>query len=483
MTNNMIERLVERAGSESWYLKEEALNALFIRAKSFGLPENAKETNVYNRSVTANKEGRYEYDIVNGFAIIDVNGETQKATDIYDELFGVRSTEKILSTLNHALSNSAVNAVVFSIDSPGGTVDGTKELSDAIFEARGKKPLISYTNGLMTSAAYYYGSAADMVMAAPGANIGSIGVYSVHMDASKFYESFGLKMSVIKAGKYKAIGNQFEELSPEARSVLQERVDKMYETFVSDIARNRGVDVEVVKKDMAEAKVFFASDALSNGLIDAIGYLDKQTGTFKVSENKSKKGVQMEIFGTSLEKASVEQLKEKNQVVYNQIFEAGKEAGKAENTEQGKEALEAKAVEAGNKAKADEKARVKSIFEAASADQIQLASTLVLSEKSLEEAKTELLKDAQAVKAKALADFQAGASSTIDHTQEAATNDVAALASKFDTDTKLSDLYTDKGGKDAFIASLNKWSADEKVRADFGGNVQSFLAFERNNNK
>ncbi|MCE5224319.1 MAG: signal peptide peptidase SppA [Porphyromonadaceae bacterium] len=482
----MIEKVIERVNSNPWFIvSEESIHSMVARSKSFD--EMAKNTNPYKAALYASENGRYEYDVINGFAIIDINGETQKTTDIFDEAFGLRSTEKVMVTISAALSDLTVSRILLNIDSPGGTVDGTKELSDFIFDARGQKPIIAYTNGMMTSAAYYIGSAADAVVAAPNSSIGSIGVISIHMDASKWYEDMGLKMSVIRAGKFKAIGNQFEELTPESRAVLQERIDKMYSVFVSDVARNRGVDFDTAKADMADARVFFSDEALNNGLLDAVGYFDKSTGQFKAIQTNSKKGVSMNLFGDSVEKASAEQLKEKNPTVYGQVFEAGKESGKAESSEQNAAAVEAakqSGIEEGKSAGiAEEQARAKAIFETASEEQIKLAASLVVAGKSVEEAKDELLKDAQATRAAALEAFRAGAASDIDHSSEGQKDDITILANSFDTDSKLSEAYANKGGKDAFLKALGKWGQDEKVRADFGGNVQAFLAFERNTNK
>jgi ClpP class serine protease len=85
------------------------------------------------------------------------------------------------------MADESIGAIVIQIDSPGGNVAGTPEVARKIYEARGKgKAIIAQADSLMASAAYYIGAAADEIVATPSSEVGSIGVYAVHEDASGY---------------------------------------------------------------------------------------------------------------------------------------------------------------------------------------------------------------------------------------------------------------------------------------------------------
>lgn len=216
-------------------------------------------------------KGKKDYKVEGGKAIIPVVGPLDKRPSIWHLFFGGDSTENIQRKIASALADSSVSGIVLNIDSPGGSVDGTKELSDFIYASRGKKPIVAYVDGNALSAAYWIASAADKIVAPETARAGSIGVWMAHHDASGMYENMGVKKTYIYAGKYKVAGHEAAPLSPEDKEYLQGFPDKYYSIFVEDVARNRGVSTKKVLNDMADGKIFIGTDALEAGLVDKIG--------------------------------------------------------------------------------------------------------------------------------------------------------------------------------------------------------------------
>lgn len=178
--------------------------------------------------------------------------------------------EDVASAFKNALSLPSVRAIVLDIDSPGGTVDGTAELADVVLSGRGVKPIIAVANGLMASAAYWIGSAADKIVAGNTTEVGSIGVALAHFDISEFYKKFGITKTYITAGKYKRLTGENEPLSAEGKAYLQEFVDDIYELFVAAVSKHRGVSKADVLR-MADGKTFIGRKALDIGLVDIIG--------------------------------------------------------------------------------------------------------------------------------------------------------------------------------------------------------------------
>jgi signal peptide peptidase SppA len=176
--------------------------------------------------------------------------------------------EYIGSRFAQAMADPDVKGIIFDVNSYGGHVAGNFELSDEIYAARGKKPMLSIIDAHALSGGYSLGSAADRMIATPSSSVGSIGVVMMHMSIEKALKDYGVKVTYIYAGKHKVDGNPFEDLSDDVKAALQASVKRSYDSFVTLVSRNRGMDEDAVRK--TEAAVFDSDEALSLGLIDAV---------------------------------------------------------------------------------------------------------------------------------------------------------------------------------------------------------------------
>lgn len=214
---------------------------------------------------------RKPYTVSAGVAVIALDGIIAKRMNMFTQISGGTSSELAGQDLRAALADPNVNSVVLAIDSPGGTVDGAQTLSDAVFAGRRVKPIVALASGVMASAAYWIGSAAQAVYIADSTTItGSVGVVSSHVDISQAEAREGVKTTEIYAGKYKRIASQYSPLSDAGRQAMQDQVDYMYSVFVGDVARNRGVSVDTVLQRMADGKTFIGQQGIDAGLVDGI---------------------------------------------------------------------------------------------------------------------------------------------------------------------------------------------------------------------
>ena len=215
------------------------------------------------------------YEVRDGVAILPVQGVIAKRMNLFSQISGGVSTELVARDLKAALADPAVEAIVLAIDSPGGTVDGTQALADLVAGARGTKPIVTWSDGCMCSAAYWIGAAADAVYIDSGTvQVGSIGVVASHVDVSQREAQMGVKTTEIVAGKYKRIASQYGPLTEEGRASMQEQVDYLYSLFVGAVAKSRGVSEEKVLQDMADGRVFIGAQAVAAGLVDGVSTLD-----------------------------------------------------------------------------------------------------------------------------------------------------------------------------------------------------------------
>ena len=244
------------------------------------------------------------YVIQDGVAIIPVEGVIAKRANLFSQISGGASAELVGRDFKDALADPAVHSIVLTIDSPGGTVDGTITLANLI--AASSKPVLALASGTMASAAYWIGSAANAVYITDATTIvGSIGVVATHTDVSKSQELEGVKTTEIFAGQYKRIASSYAPLSKEGRQTMQDQVDYTYSLFVSAVAKQRGVSEDKVLKDMADGRIFIGQQAIDAGLVDGVSTLDALVKQLNASRESGTTGAHRAKPGASTSRAGV----------------------------------------------------------------------------------------------------------------------------------------------------------------------------------
>lgn len=205
-----------------------------------------------------------------GVKVVPVRGVMSKRINLVAAMSGGMSTEKVEASIQEAVADEAVRAIVLDIDSPGGTVDGSFALAESVYKARGTKPIVAFVDGRAASAAYLLASACDYVVATEVSDVGSIGVLMTHVDRSGVDKKRGIVRTTIFAGEYKTAGSPHKPLDPKSQAYLQAGVDHVYRMFVRKVAKYRGVSLEQAQ-GMAGGKEFLGEQALEAGLVDRIG--------------------------------------------------------------------------------------------------------------------------------------------------------------------------------------------------------------------
>jgi capsid assembly protease len=195
--------------------------------------------------------------------------------NLLSEFSGGVTFEGLGASLQEALANPQVGSIVLDVDSPGGSATGASVFARQVLAGRAQKPIIAQAQFGMCSAAYWFGSCASEIVAAPQSQLGSIGVYCIHNDLSAALAEMGVKRTYIKQGKFKVDGNETEPLSEETHARLQRMVDKTYDAFVADIAVGRTVSVAAVRSGFGQGASVDAEDALALGMVDRIATLDE----------------------------------------------------------------------------------------------------------------------------------------------------------------------------------------------------------------
>lgn len=206
-----------------------------------------------------------------GVAVIPLRGIVTPRGSFLSMLFGGGGgLEAFRAAFREALASDDVSAILFDIDSPGGSTDLVEEVATEIRESRGEKPITAIANTDACSAAYYLAAQADEVVVTPSGMAGSIGVFLLHWDESGFNEQTGFDPTYVYAGKFKVEGNPDEPLTDDARGALQAIVDDYYDLFVEAVAAGRGVAASEVRNGYGEGRALTARQALATGLADRV---------------------------------------------------------------------------------------------------------------------------------------------------------------------------------------------------------------------
>lgn len=254
---------------QAWALRPEVLESwcqiLEAKLQGAGLPQPSAAAS------GAQGQGATPPEVRDGVALVDIAGTLVKQ----DYGFGCGTTYgSIREGVQAALDDPRARAILLMMDSPGGGVNGAMETADFLAQAGEQKPLFAYVDGQACSAAYWLASSARLIAAPATAQVGSIGIISMHIDRSALDEKIGLKRTYLSAGAYKAAGHDAAPLADTDRAYLQERLDQTYAIFVDAVAAGRGVTRDKALA-MADGKVFMAGPGQTVGLIDQVMGLDQ----------------------------------------------------------------------------------------------------------------------------------------------------------------------------------------------------------------
>lgn len=276
------ERVLAEIYQKPWAILPEKFAAICEVAKSRAAGEKLSEREILDRiaperSARAKRlEARAGATNDSGaVALIPIYGVIQKRMNLMSQVSGGTSIERLTTRFRQALADPTVKAIVFDVDSPGGGIEGVQELADEIYKSRGQKKTVAVANAIAASAAYWLASQAGEFVVIPSGQVGSIGVFTAHEDISQRLEKEGVKVSLISAGKYKTEGNPYEPLSDEGRAALQEKVNAVYDVFVKQVAKGRGVAQASVRAGFGQGRLVLAADAVKEGMADRIATLDE----------------------------------------------------------------------------------------------------------------------------------------------------------------------------------------------------------------
>ena len=202
----------------------------------------------------------------------------------------------IIELIEKADKNPNIKAIIFEINSPGGSAVASEEIADAVKKTN--KTTVAWIREVGASGAYWIASSTDHIVANRVSITGSIGVIASYLEFPGFLERYNVTYRRLVSGKYKDIGSPFREMTSEEQEIFQKNLDAIRDYFVSEVAKNRNMERKDVDK-AANGLFYLGIQAKELKLVDelggkdeAIAYAEKKEGIkAEIAEYRKEKGL------------------------------------------------------------------------------------------------------------------------------------------------------------------------------------------------
>ncbi len=198
-------------------------------------------------------------------AVIPITGVIANAEDAWTDY---AQPDTIVAWIDDANNDPTIKAIVFEINSPGGSPVASDEIAQAIMRAN--KTTVAYIRDMGASGAYWIASSTDHIIANRMSLTGSVGVTGSYIEWAGTLRRYNATYRQFKAGEYKEIGNPFADASLEEQQVYQAKIDRLQEFFIQHVREERNLTTAQVKS-ISTGEPFLGVEALPLGLVDELG--------------------------------------------------------------------------------------------------------------------------------------------------------------------------------------------------------------------
>ena len=188
----------------------------------------------------------------------------------------INSSGDILKLLKEVEENKHIKALVLRVNSPGGAVGASQEIYRELKRVRDeyKKPVVVSMGNVAASGGLYISLPANVIFAEGGTITGSIGVIIQKLDVQKLADKLGVKLEVVKTGKYKDILNPFRGMTEDEKKFLLKLEEDVLNQFKEAVVENRKGKLKVDIDQIADGRIFTGHQAVEIGLVDRLGNLE-----------------------------------------------------------------------------------------------------------------------------------------------------------------------------------------------------------------
>ncbi|MGE0090238.1 MAG: signal peptide peptidase SppA [Bacteroidales bacterium] len=188
---------------------------------------------------------------------------------------GTIGSDRISQAIREARRDSSVKAIVFRVNSGGGSALASEVIWREVKLAQQVKPVIASLGDVAASGGYYIVCPAQTIVASPNTITGSIGVFGTLPNGKELMnKKLGVHIDVAKTNEYADMGSFFRPLTAQEKDMIQFEIEEIYQTFITHVAEGRKMTTEKVD-EIGQGRVWSGANAMEIGLIDEFGGLDK----------------------------------------------------------------------------------------------------------------------------------------------------------------------------------------------------------------
>ena len=182
-------------------------------------------------------------------------------------------SDNYIQLIRKARLNDNIKAIVFRVNSPGGSSMASEAIWREITLAKKAKPVIVSMGDYAASGGYYISCNADSIFADETTITGSIGVFSILPDMHKFFnDKLGITFDGVKTAPYADMGSVSRPLSAQEKNFVQNAIDTIYTTFKTRVADGRKKDIVYIDS-IAQGRVWTGKRGIGVGIVDRTGTL------------------------------------------------------------------------------------------------------------------------------------------------------------------------------------------------------------------
>lgn len=251
---------------------------LFDRLKELNEIDKSKKLNQIS-SATYNRISLESLGLNKGkdrIALIYSQGVIMEGDDTVDPISFEESagTAPMIRAIRNAVKSKSVKAIVFRVDSPGGSGLGCDLVWREILKAKEKKPVIVSMSDYAASGGYWVSMGATAIVAQPATLTGSIGIWSIFPNISGLYNKLGLIEENVKRGKHADMFLGTKKLNDYERKLMSDRLLESYKDFVNKAATSRTMTYQQLEP-YAQGRAWTGEQAKKHGLVDELGGMDR----------------------------------------------------------------------------------------------------------------------------------------------------------------------------------------------------------------
>lgn len=188
--------------------------------------------------------------------------------------YQIMGSATIARYLRRARKDRSISAVVFRVDSPGGSAIGSDVIWREVWLTKKEKPIVVSMSDVAGSGGYWISMSASKIVAQPQTLTGSIGVISGKFNLARLYDKLGITTEKIAYGKRADLYSSHRGLTSEERTLLKNEILWIYDRFITKVAEGRNMSKEEVDR-IGKGRVWTGSQAKENGLVDELGGLNR----------------------------------------------------------------------------------------------------------------------------------------------------------------------------------------------------------------